>query len=69
MAIPSFQDQELLSIIHAYALPSPLRHFYMALNADRRHSCTRVWVPPVALHVLRYPCRSRFLQNPEVLEV
>ena len=31
------------------------------------HSCTRVREPPVALHVSRYMCRSRFPQNPGFL--
>ena len=34
-------------------------------HTGNHHSCTRVRGPPVALHVSRYTCRSRFPQNPE----
>ena len=33
------------------------------------HSCTRMRGPPVALHVSRYTCRSKFPQNPGVFKV
>ena len=50
------------------------RHFssyvpHAAAEKTWTHSCTRVRGAPVALHVSRYTCRSRFPQNPGVFQV
>ena len=76
-SMPAFPP--LLSIASAlsefkWAITSPKKGQAMqryhkeqsARSKGARHSCTRVRGPPVALHVSRYTCRSRFPQNPGV---
>ena len=61
---------QILQGIALYPLKRSLSQRRLSDDCSKQgHSCTRVRGPPVALHVSRYTCRSKFPQNPGVFQV